>query len=133
MAAILLLGCLAGCNSEKKQQELEESVHTAIYGAWVYYDPLQNARYTYLIDHGVIEQQLKVTDDKGEELDLSLGDTFSIRYKVVAENEIAIYSTVAGQETETESVMFEKVDDNTLVLDGVTYTRYEEWVKTHPE
>lgn len=128
---LLLLSVLSGCQTQQQtQEELESAVHDAIYGAWVYYDEAQNARYCYLIDNGIIEQSLVLTDDDGIEHDLSLGDSFSIRYRVVAEDEIAIYSTLGGTATETQTIHFEKVDDNTLILDGVTYTRYEAWVKT---
>lgn len=130
MAAVLLLGCLTGCKSKQEQQELEKNVHEALYGAWVYYDATMNARYTYIIDYGIIEQELKVTDSNGEEYDLSLGDVFSIRYNVEDENTIAIYTGLTGEDSEMQEIVFEKPDENTLILDGVTYIRYEEWIKT---
>ena len=131
MAAVLLIGCLAGCKKEEKQAELENAVHEALYGGWVYFDAAQNARYTYIISYGSIEQELKLTDENGQEHDLSLGDSFSIRYKVVDEETIAIYSGMVGEDGDTDEIHFEKLDDNTLILDGVTYIRYEEWIKTH--
>ncbi len=132
MAVVLLIGCLAGCKKkEEEQAKLENSVHEALYGAWVYFDAAQNARYTYIISYGSIEQELKLTDENGQEHDLSLGDSFSIRYKVVDEETIAIYSGMVGEDGDTDEIHFEKLDDNTLILDGVTYIRYEEWIKTH--
>ena len=128
---LLLAMALTGCQTQQQKKEaLENAVHDAIYGMWVYYNEEQNARYCYLINYGVIEQSLVLTDDEGMEHDLSLGDSFSIRYRVVDEDEIAIYSSLGGTETEAQTIHFEKADDDTLILGGVAYTRYETWVKT---
>jgi hypothetical protein len=65
---------------------------------------------------------------EGEEFDEgveAIGNVMSLNYEVADEDTIEVFAKMFGMKGDPDKISYQLVDENTLVLDGVTYIRVQ--------
>ncbi|OQB23897.1 MAG: hypothetical protein BWY11_01550 [Firmicutes bacterium ADurb.Bin182] len=68
-------------------------------------------------------KELGIEGEEFEEGVEALGQMMSLNYEVVDNDTIALYVVMFGMKGDADEIAYELIDENTLVLDGVTYIR----------
>lgn len=122
LCLFLLAALCGGCSYKADKARTEE----LIVGVWDYIPEEDYYRYQYVFsESGTITQRCWAYDEDGNEDDISLGDTFGLRYEVIDGSTVTIGGSFSGVSNEAEETSISFPDENTMILGDTTYHRAE--------